>query len=278
MHKARAFAPGNISCIFKIYGHKDPRWMGSYGLGFTIREGVIVEVVKSDSNKIFFNDKAINLPTVRKVIQLLTKQKIKLNINTSLPLGCGFGISGASALASAYALNKLLDLKKSNKELAVIAHTADVISKTGLGDVASQYFGGMIVKFKPSSHFIVEKLSFDKTPVYCVYFSKISTKSIINNKEVVDEINKSATSAMNKLRILIRAEKKLLFEDLIRLSKGFARNSGLLTDKKVIETIKNIEKNNGYASMIMLGNAVFSNKPFKGARRLSVSDKGAHIL
>jgi hypothetical protein len=55
-------------------------------------------------------------------------------------------------------------------------------------------------------------------------------------------------------------------------------NSGLLRDKKTIQTIKNIEKNNGNASMIMLGNAVFSDKPFKGAIKLRISDKVAHLI
>ena len=61
---------------------------------------------------------------------------------SSLPLGYWFGISGASALATAYALNRLLKLKKSNKELAIIAHIAEVESKTGLGDVTNQYYWG----------------------------------------------------------------------------------------------------------------------------------------
>ena len=39
-----------------------------------------------------------------------------------------------------------------------------------------------------------------------------------------------------------------------------------------------IEENNGNASMIMLGNSVFSDKPFGGAIRLKISDIGAHVL
>ena len=42
--------------------------------------------------------------------------------------------------------------------------------------------------------------------------------------------------------------------------------------------IKNIEKNSGNASMIMLGNAVFSNKKFSGAVKLKISNEGAHEL
>ena len=52
----------------------------------------------------------------------------------------------------------------------------------------------------------------------------------------------------------------------------------LLKDKNTIEAIKNIEKNKGNASMIMLGNAVFSDKYFKGAIKLKISDKKACLL
>ena len=55
-------------------------------------------------------------------------------------------------------------------------------------------------------------------------------------------------------------------------------NRGLLKDKNVIKTIKNIKKNNGNASMIMLGNAVFSDIKFKGSEKLIIKDKGAYLL
>ena len=137
--EAKAFAPANISCIFKIYSHKNPRWMGSYGVGFTLNEGVIAEAEKSKRNEIVFNNESINFPAVKSVMKKLTKQKIRIYIKTKLPLGCGFGLSGASALASAYAINKLLNLKKSKKESAIIAHTADAENRTGLGDVVTSF-------------------------------------------------------------------------------------------------------------------------------------------
>ena len=150
MISAKAFAPANISCIFKIYEHKDPRWMGSYGLGFTLNEGVLVTASMAKRNEVVFNNHSINFPTVKSTVEKLTKEKIRVYIKTKLPLGCGFGLSGASALATAYAANRLLNLKKTGKELAIIAHTAEVENKTGLGDVVNQYYGGFCFKLKPS--------------------------------------------------------------------------------------------------------------------------------
>jgi len=274
----KAFAPANISCIFKIYEHKNPRWMGSYGVGFTLNEGVIVEVSRAKRNEIVFNNESIKFPTVTSVINKLTKEKIRVYIKSKLPLGCGFGLSGASALATAYAINDLLKLKKPKKELAIIVHTAEVENKTGLGDVVNQYYGGFCVKSKPSSYFIVKKISLNNTDTYCRYFGKISTKSIITNNELKNKINHAADKSLDKIQQLIKSNKNIQFKDIIKISKEFAMRSSLLKDKQTIKTIKDAEKNGGNASMIMLGNAVFSDKPFEGASKYKISDIGARML
>ena len=276
--EAKAFAPANISCIFKIYEHKNPRWMGSYGIGFTLNEGVIAEVSKAKRNDIVFNDVSIRFPTAISVINKLTKEKIRVCIKTKLPLGCGFGLSGASTLAAAYAINKILNLKKSNKELAIIAHTAEVENKTGLGDVVNQYFGGFCLKLKPSSYFEVKKIRLSNVDVYCKYFGKISTKSIITDMKIKAKINDAADNSLSIIKQLINNNENIQFEGIIKISKDFAIKSGLLKDKQTAETIKEIENVNGNASMIMLGNAVFSNKPFKDSMKFKITDKGAHLV
>ena len=276
--KAKAFAPANISCIFKIYEHKNPRWMGSYGVGFTLNKGVIVEAEKSKRSKIIFNNKPINFPAVKSAVKKLTNKNLKINIKSKLPLGCGFGLSGASALAAAYAINKLLDLKKTKRELGIIAHTADAENRTGLGDVVNQFYGGFFIKLKPSSYFTVKKLPLNDIYVYCRYFSKISTKSVITNVKTKNRINHAADKSLKKINELIKNNKNIRFKNIIKISKEFSISSGLLKDRQTTETITKIEKNNGNASMIMLGNAVFSDKSFKGALKFRISDKGAHLL
>ena len=270
-----SFAPANISCIFRIYQHKNPRWMGSYGLGFTLNEGVVVKAEMAKRTEVVFNNTPINFPTVKGVVGKLSKEKLRICIKSKLPLGCGFGLSGASALATAYAVNELLTLKRSDKELAIISHTAEVENKTGLGDVVNQFYGGFCLKLKPSSYFIIERIQINNVDVYCKYFSRLSTKSIIINPKLRDKINDTADTSLNKIQQLIE---KIQFKDIIKISKEFAVSSGLLKDKKSLETIKKIEANNGNASMIMLGNAIFSDKPFKGAMNLRISSEGAHLL
>jgi hypothetical protein len=51
-----------------------------------------------------------------------------------------------------------------------------------------------------------------------------------------------------------------------------------LKNKKIINLIKNIENKGGNASMIMLGNAVFSDVSFKGCKKVKIIDKGAYVI
>ncbi|MBI2208582.1 hypothetical protein HYU50_03725 [Candidatus Woesearchaeota archaeon] len=289
---AKAFAPGNISCIFVIRKNKNPAKSGSLGLGFTINKGAAVTIkkainskernkktikkIKKNKNIIYFNNEKINFPTVNSVIEKLTKEKVIVNIKSELPLGAGFGLSGASALATAYALNKLLKLKKSKKELALIAHIAEVENLTGLGDVINQYYGGFLVKYKPSYMFKAEKLSIKNKLIHYRYFNGLDTKKVISNKKIKNKINKAGISSLNKIKSLNK--KDINLKKLIGISKEFSAGSGLLKNNKVKNAIKEIEKNNGNASMIMLGNAVFSDKKFRGSKKLIITDRGAHLL
>lgn len=267
-----AFAPANISCIFKPYIKKTARWSGSFGLGFTLSEGVKVSVSQAEKTSVLFNKKIKNIPTVFSVLKKLTDEHVRVSIETTLSLGSGFGISGASALATAYAVNYLLNLKKTEKQLAVIAHTAEVENKTGLGDVTNQFFGGFLLKIKPSSHFSVIKIPIKEKFVYCRVFSSLSTKSVLNNKKLLIGVDKAAKEA-------IRAIKNgLSLDSILLISKQFVKVSGLLKDINVINTIQEIEKNGGKASMIILGNSVMSTIPFAGCTKYETSDKGACLL
>jgi len=271
---AKAFAPGNLSCIFKIIENKDPAKMHSLGVGFSVDKGTIVSVSKNKKTNIIFNNKKIRFPTVESVIKKLTNKKIKANISSDLPLGVGFGMSGASSLATAYALNKLLKLKKTKKELAKITHIAEVENRTGLGDIASQFNGGFLMKTKKGNPLEVERLNIKNKNIYYKVFSKIDTKKVITNKKIKPKINKAADKALNKIKKLKNPQLK----DIINISKGFAINSGLLNNKKMINLMKRIEENNGTTSMIMLGNAVFSDKKFKGCKKIRISYKKACLL
>ena len=272
METAKAFAPGNLSCVFKIIPHPKPTNMHSLGMGFTITEGVVVTVSQHNSQTtVQFNGNEIRFPTVVSVVQKLTSQPMQVEINSPLPLGCGFGLSGAASLATTYALNALLELGRSEEELAMIAHVAEVENRTGLGDVCAQYHGGCLVKLKRGYPLAAERLPIPAQPIYYQYFSSIQTKTILENAERRERINRAADETLRALEQLTKSD-IVDFNACIQLSKQFSLNSGLLEDTRVKETISQIEEAGGVASMIMLGNAVFSTHPFDEATQTTLSE------
>ena len=280
---ARAFAPGNISCVFKVISHADAARMHSLGMGFTVTEGVEVTVSEHHETEVLFNGQRINFPTVRAVVNRLTQNSditgAKVNITSPLPLGCGFGLSGAAALATAYALNELLHLHKDAETLAMIAHVAEVENRTGLGDVCSQYHGGCLVKLKEGAPLVADRLPIAEQPIYYRYFGPIQTSEVLGNKEQTARINRAADVALNVLQTLTSAKPNPeLFNACFAVSKRFSVESGLLNDVQVIDTIVQIEAEGGVASMIMLGNGVFSTHPFEEAVETKLVHNPARLI
>jgi pantoate kinase len=274
---ARAFAPGNISGVFKISAHQDPEKMHSLGMGLTVSEGVVVEVRHADESVVRLNGEVATFPTVRSVAAAVTDVAVSVAVETALPISSGFGLSGASALATAYALNSLLDLGRSEEELAMAAHVAEVKNLTGLGDVCGQFHGGCLVKLEPGQPLKARRLPVAEQPVFYRYFSAISTRAILSDPARVECINQAADQALQRLSLLAERE-SVDFADCIRVSREFSENSGLLEDQGVRRIIEQVEAAGGSASMIMLGNAVFSQSPFDGALRTTLSTGRAHAL
>ena len=280
---ARAYAPGNISCVFKVIRHTDPARMHSLGMGFTVKEGVEAIVSEYHETAVLFNGERINFPTVRAVVNRLTQKSgiagVKVDLSSPLPLGCGFGLSGAASLATAYALNELLSTDKDKEALAMIAHVAEVENRTGLGDVCSQYHGGCLVKLKEGAPLTANRLPIAEQPIYYRYFGPIQTSEVLANREQTLRINRAADVALNVLKTLTDAKPSAdLFNACCVTSKHFSVESGLLSDARVIDTITHIEAEGGVASMIMLGNGVFSTHPFQDAVETKLVHNPARLI
>lgn len=268
-----AFAPANVSCIFRTYYGDDALSTGSHGLGFTLEDGVVVEASKGGS-EIIVDSVISNFPTVSDVARKLAPSEVRLEIKSSMEFGSGFGLSGASALATAYALNELFDLGKNKSELALIAHVAEVENGTGLGDVAGQLHGGIMLRVDEGEPLSVRNLDISANKIYYKVFGPIETREVISSEEKRKLIDQAGASALNAIQSLGEAT----FEDLVEVSKVFSYESGLLKSEQVIEVIEDVERRGGRASMIMLGEAVFSTIEFEGCKRANILKSGARVL
>jgi pantoate kinase len=277
MSTAKAFAPGNVSGVFKIIPDDDPAKMHSLGMGFTVADGVTVTVAKSESTSVRFNGASIEFTTVRSVVTKLSDVALRVEIETKLPLSGGFGLSGASSLATAYAGNALLDLGLSERALGMIAHVCEVENLTGLGDVAGQFNGGCLVKLVAGDPLAAVSLPVPEQIVHYRYFSPINTKDVIGDPKQRKRINVAADRALIDLtRLKDRNESR--FAEYIGVAKEFSIQSELLLDDDVKRAINECERAGGAAAMIMLGNAVFSDVAFTGAKTTRLSNRRVECL
>ncbi len=277
MSTVKAFAPGNVSGVFKIIADEDPAKMHSLGMGFTVADGVTVTVAKSESTSVLFNANPIEFATVRTVLAKLTRTRVSIEIETDLPLSGGFGLSGASSLATAFAVNELLGLGLTEDALGMAAHVAEVENLTGLGDIAGQFNGGCLIKLVCGDPLAAVSLPVPEQIVHYRYFSPINTKDVIGHPQQRQCINAAADTALAELaRLAGRGESE--FARYISVAKEFSMRSGLLSDDNVKSAIRECEETGGTASMIMLGNAVFSDVPFTGAKTTRLAKRRVELL
>ena len=276
MH-ASAFAPGNISGVFKIVRDRDPRRMHSLGMGFTVRHGVSATVRDAPATEIAFNGEVFDFATVRHVVDALASRPVRVALESALPLSGGFGLSGASALATAYALNAGFDLGLDESALAMTAHVAEVTHLTGLGDVCGQFRGGCLAKLVPGDPLAAVPLPVAEQTLYYRCFSRIRTREIIGDPGRAERINAAADTALADLAGFVDRQ-VTAFGEYVTVAKRFAVASGLLRHPGVRRIIAQVEAEGGAASMIMLGNAVFSTLPFDGASETKLVKHRAGVV
>ena len=276
MH-ASAFAPGNVSGVFRIVRDDDPRRMHSLGMGFTVLHGVTATVSDAPAVEISFNGEVFDFATVRHVVEALASRPVKVALESTLPLSGGFGLSGASALATAYALDAGFELGFDEDALALAAHVAEVENLTGLGDVCGQFHGGCLVKLMPGDPLAAVSLPVGEQTVFYRYFSPIRTREIIGNPGHVERINAAADAALAELTGLAAQEVTELRE-YVAVAKRFSVASDLLRHPDVRRIIAEVEAAGGAASMIMLGNAVFSTIAFDGASETKLAKCRVRIV
>ncbi|MDY6958247.1 MAG: pantoate kinase [Halobacteriota archaeon] len=249
----KTYAPSHITGFFEVVENSDPALMGSRGCGITLEDGCLTEVKKSEANRIFINGELSDAPTTAFVVKEMALEPVEIRSSFDMPLGSGFGASGAGALSTAYALNALFNKGLNKNEIGRVAHLAEVYNKTGLGDVIGQVEGGVVIRKSPGApgNAVIEKISTGDVEIGCVALGSISTKSILDDPRILKEINKQGKLALKELL------KHPKLDDFIKISKRFATDTGLISER-ARDAVEAVESDGGLASMAMLGDTVFA--------------------
>lgn len=232
--------------------------MGSIGIGCTINKGVWANVLLNGQNDIYFNDTWTDMPTVSYVVRQLTKKPISIYLKSELPLGCGFGLSGASTLACAYAINQYLHLNKTRNELAFLAHKAEIINRTGLGTVGTCIRGGFLRKIESGIPVKAVRYPFGGQKLYATVFDKIDTSAILSDKQAVSRINSEATKALR----IIKTSSELTLPDIIDASFQYVLNCNLAIQRQLFLDIYKLKNKSLHATLAIFGKTIIaSSKP-----------------
>lgn len=277
-----AYCPGHISGYFRRIHGESFATTGSTGAGIVISEGVQASVTPAPDISVHVRLRDIDgrlCPYARRsppVEYVLGKLGVTASVRTEcrLPIGAGFGLSAAALLATLTAVNRSHSLGMAPRDLALLAHEAEVIHRTGLGDVASCQGGGRVVRSCPGIDAPIER-SFDLPgPICAVSFGPIPTPSVLGSQEQMDRV-----AAAYPLEIPQNAR------DFFRISRRFSVESGLMTPEA--ETVIRHCDNHGImASMTMLGNGVFAYgpgvsqilRPFGTVYQFTLAAGGARII
>lgn len=255
--RAKAFCPGHITGFFEIVKTDSPLTTGSRGAGMCISLGATSEVSIESSDlmelHIELDGREADAEVTRMSLEhLLRDRPFRVDVSTvhDLPVSQGFGMSGAGALAAATALASMLG--KDRQRVFEAVHTAEVLSSSGLGDVAAIHRGGVTVRERaglpPAG--IVHRIEGEPEVLLAVIGEPLRTGAVLNDARLASRINEHGSACLGELLEGVSLER------LMTLSRRFAQETGLATPR--IQKAVEDSSDAGSASMVMLGNSVFA--------------------
>jgi len=258
--RGEAFAPAHITGFFEICDtSENVLKKGSRGSGLCLDKGVTTSVTLSEpedperpARSVYLNNKPCKAPVTHRVIDELAGDRDAIvKSELAFPIGQGLGMSAAGALSTAAAIADALGL---TREAAIhAAHKADVLSRTGLGDVGPAAQGGMTIRLKPGipPHGQIRSIPIDEDVEVMV---AIVGPPMDKPKILTDQGHRRRINAAGKDSV-DRMSRNPTLDNLLVLSRKFAEDCGLMS-KDVRLALKAVDRF-GKASMSMIGNSIF---------------------
>lgn len=257
-----AFSPCQITGFFRIHDRSGNfRRVGSTGAGVCIQQGVTTSVKllqRSTRHDILFNGHLLSNPNVSRLV-LREFQHVSGRFNATvkhqseLPVGCGYGTSGAGALSLALSLNESLGEPVSRVEAARIAHTSEVEARTGLGTVVAEYAGGVVVRLKPGAPGVgaIKRLRFRKNlRVVSGTFGPFRKSKVLGNMRISERVNMCGRNLVSRF---IKQPREAAFMELSRTFSACVS----LSSPRLKTATRRVEAEGFLPSMMMLGESLF---------------------
>ncbi|ADM27336.1 GHMP kinase [Ignisphaera aggregans DSM 17230] len=268
--KIRTRVPAGLSGFFVPHITDKLETTGAYGGGLLVDRGVELELsidldVDRDVRIVrnIVNGEEIDSCIARYIVDRMTREvgidryNITINQRVFVPIGGGYGSSGSSALAIAIAIARALKLKTTLRQIAEVAHEADIVCKTGLGTVVGLLnpCGGIVIVKRAGGPFYaeIEHIPIDNTIIALTAFYKpIPKESILSSHEELERIRIIGVKTLG--RILEEPTPEVFIRECysFAIKTGFARGY-------IAEILRSVNSLRGVvgASMNMIGEGIF---------------------
>lgn len=257
-----AYVPGSVTVIFVPQdGNR------SLGVSFATDDGARITVERAPETIVYLDGEQAEVEPVAGVLRRLGVTAT-VRLETDVPIGCGFGVSGAATLGTALAANALHDLGHERDALVDKAHRAEVEAGTGLGDVFIQDRGGLVWD---RGNGVRRAARTD--PIAYESFGGVATADVLGDAGAMERVTKVGTRALR------RADPTGPFADLLQVSWVFAGETNLATDW-VHTTVERVREAGGVATMAMIGETVIATGAATGtlAHTTHITPTGAQLL
>jgi len=257
-----AFAPASVTAVFAP-NEENTRTRGA---SVALEDGVTISLDDADDSVVTVDGEPASFDPVEGVLDRLGVTA-RVDVRPDVPIGAGFGTSGAATLATALAANERYGLELPREELVERSRDAEVTAGTGLGDVYIQDTGGLRYDIGNG-----RKRVETTEPVEYSSYGDLSTADALDDTELMRKVRTEGSTVLDSL-----SDPPTLREVLER-SWPFAQALGLPT-QRVVDDVARVEEAGGAATMAMLGESVVAvDCEDVLPNRTTVDTEGAHLL
>jgi pantoate kinase len=255
MEDATAFVPGHLTGFSGVDRADDPTAAGATGGGIVVSDGVRVTVRPAEDGELTveLNGDPVEFGAVPRVLRALRVPGARVEAETPLEPGTGFGVTGAMALGTALAANAAFGRALSADELVTVAHGAEVQAGTGLGDVVAAARGGVPLRLEPGgpAHNRVDGIPARGRIEYLTLEAPREVGAELPPPEEGDLRSGAAERALSAV------VQEPTVPTFMRASRRFAREADLLTEE-LHETVRAVSRAGGEAAVAAGGPTVFA--------------------
>ena len=261
----KARAPGSVTGLFA----PAPADGGtSRGASFAIEDGVVVEVESATETTVTVEGEPAPFEPVERVCDELGVTAA-VDVRPEIPLGHGFGASGAATLATALAANARFELGRSRESLLQVAHRAELAAGTGQGDVFIQEMGGLV--YSAAGEERIGRVE-PAIPVEYATAGGMDTSEVLADEALMARAHEAGHEALDRLpeppTMWAFAECSRAFLDELDVATAFVERE-----------LERVEDAGGAGSMALFGETVFAvDVEDVLERRTRVANEGARVL